>query len=74
MIYGVRFEVCKIVFNSKGEASLDETIHIYNLQFRAKTEADALINMFNFNHRYGYHLVRVIEVKTVITECGEEEI
>lgn len=74
MIYGVRFEVCKIVFNNKGEASLDETIHEYNIQFTATTEADALVHMFSFNYRYGYHLVRIIEVKKVTTEWCEEEI
>lgn len=66
MSYGVRFEIRSIVINNKKEASVDGSIReLYLSCIRAKSEADALAQMFSFNFLHGYYLVRVIEVKKV---------
>lgn len=75
MSYGVRFEIRSIVINNKKEASLDGSIReLYLSCIRAKSEADALAQMFSFNFSNGYYLVRVIEVKKVTIGCLDGEL
>ncbi|HGX4521819.1 hypothetical protein GNZ01_05440 [Escherichia coli] len=73
MSYGVRFEIRSIVINDEKQATLDGDIReLYLSCIRAKSEADALAQMFGFNFSNGYYLVRVIEVKKVIIGCFDE--
>ncbi|GCJ80455.1 hypothetical protein VWJ57_03600 [Escherichia coli O157] len=75
MSYGVRFEIRSIVINAEKQVSLDGDIReIYLSCIRAKSEADALVQMYSFNFSNGFYLVRVVEVKKVILGCCIEGI
>lgn len=75
MSYGVRFEIRSIVINGNKKASLDSDIReIYLSCIRAKSEADALAQMYIFNFSNGFNLERVIEVKKVLIGCSIEGI
>jgi hypothetical protein len=75
MSYGVRFEIRSIVINAEKQVSLDGDIReIYLSCIRAKSEADALAQMYSFNFSNGFYLMRVVEVKKVILGCFIEGI